>query len=121
MSADEGFSEDARQSLHIAMVGFALALPYLPWWGAVFFASLAVAFNLFGLQKLLGRQIFRPGERLRRRTSGIVLYPLAVLGLLIAFGSRLDIVPRRGGSWPPGTAWRRSSDGGFPSSRFPGT
>jgi uncharacterized protein (TIGR00297 family) len=86
------FSEDTRQTVHIAMGGFALALPYLPWWGAVFCASLAVAFNLFALQKLLGLQLFRPGERLRRLTSGIVLYPLSVLGLLFAFGSRLDII-----------------------------
>ena len=55
-------------------------------------ASLAVAFNVFALQKLLGLQLFRPGERLRRLTSGFVLYPLVVVGLLLAFGSRLDIV-----------------------------
>ncbi len=92
MRADEAFSEDARQSVHIAMGAFALALPYLPWWIAVLLASLAVAFNVFALQKLLGLQLFRPGERLRRLTSGFVLYPLAVVGLLFAFGSRLDIV-----------------------------
>jgi uncharacterized protein (TIGR00297 family) len=92
MRTDETFSEDTRQSVHIAMGGFALALPYLPWWGAVLLASLAVAFNVFALQKVLGLQLFRPGERLRRLTSGIVLYPLSVLGLLFAFGSRLDII-----------------------------
>jgi uncharacterized protein (TIGR00297 family) len=92
MRADEAFSEDTRQSVHIAMGAFALALPYLPWWVAVLMASLAVAFNVFALQKLLGLQLFRPGERLRRLTSGFVLYPLAVVGLLFAFGSRLDIV-----------------------------
>lgn len=92
MRADDAFSEDTRQSVHMAMGGFALALPYLPWWGAVLLASLAVAFNVFALQKVLGLQLFRPGERLRRLTSGIVLYPLSVLGLLFAFGSRLDII-----------------------------
>jgi uncharacterized protein (TIGR00297 family) len=92
MRADAAFSEDTRQSVHIAMGGFALALPYLPWWLALLLASLAVAFNVFALQKLLGLQLFRPGERLRRLTSGFVLYPLAVVGLLLAFGSRLDIV-----------------------------
>ena len=96
MNADEAFSEDTRQSVHIAMGAFALALPYLPWWMAVLLASLAVAFNVFALQKLLGLQLFRPGERLRRLTSGFVLYPLAVLGLLLAFGNRLDIVA---GAW----------------------
>lgn len=86
------FSEDARQSVHIAMGGFALTLPYLAWWQAVALASLAVAFNLFGLQKVLGRQLYRPGERFGRLTSGIVLYPLSVLGLILLFGDRLDIV-----------------------------
>jgi uncharacterized protein (TIGR00297 family) len=94
--AEESFSEDARQSVHIAMGAFALALPYLPWSIAVLLASLAVAFNIFALQKLLGLQLFRPGERLRRLTSGFVLYPLVVLGLLVLFGSRLDIVA---GAW----------------------
>ena len=96
LTADEAFSEDTRQSVHIAMGGFALALPYLPWLTAVLLASVAVAFNIFALQKLLGLQLFRPGERLRRLTSGFVLYPLAVLGLLLVFGSRLDIVA---GAW----------------------
>jgi len=92
MRADEAFSEDTRQSVHIAMGGFALALPYLPWWLSLLLASLAVGFNVFALQKLLGLQLFRPGERLRRLTSGFVLYPFAVVGLLLFFGSRLDIV-----------------------------
>ncbi|MBA3638556.1 MAG: hypothetical protein H0W53_04620, partial [Acidobacteria bacterium] len=92
LTADEAFSEDARQSVHIAMGAFALMLPYLPWWTAVLLASLAVAFNVFALQKLLGLELFRPGERRRRLTSGFVLYPLVVVGLLLAFGSRLDIV-----------------------------
>ncbi|HJR61025.1 MAG TPA: DUF92 domain-containing protein [Vicinamibacterales bacterium] len=92
MRADEAFSEDTRQGVHIAMGGFALALPLIPWWQATILASLAVAFNLFALQKLLGLQLFRPGERLRRLSSGIVLYPLSVVGLLLIFPNRLDIV-----------------------------
>ena len=92
LTTGEAFSEDARQSVHVGMGAFALTLPYLPWWTAVLLASLAVAFNVFALQKLLGLQLFRPGERLRRLTSGFVLYPLVVLGLLLVLGSRLDIV-----------------------------
>lgn len=92
MTADAPFSEDTRQGVHIAMGGFALTLAFLPWWLAILFASAAVAFNLFGLQKTLGVQLFRPGERLRRLTSGIVLYPLSVLILLLIFPGRLDIV-----------------------------
>lgn len=92
MTADARFSEDARQSVHIAMAGFALLLPLIPWWQSTVLAACAVAFNVFALQKLTGRRLFRPGERVGRLTSGIVLYPLTVLMLLLVFSARLDIV-----------------------------
>lgn len=92
MTFEEATDEQTRQLVHIAMGGFAFALPFLPWWQSVLLASFAVAFNIFALQKVLGIQIFRPGERLRRLTSGIVLYPLSVVGLLLMFANRLDIV-----------------------------
>ena len=92
MTADAGFSEDKRQVVHIAMGGFALLLALITWWQAVLLATFAVLFNLFALQKLLGRQLYRPGERFGRLTTGIVLYPLSVLGLLLLFQHRLDIV-----------------------------
>lgn len=92
MTFEEAGAEDTRKIVHIAMGGFAFALPFLAWWQSVLLACLAVAFNLFAIQKVLGIHVFRPGERLRRLTSGIVLYPLSVLGLLLLFGDRLDIV-----------------------------
>jgi len=92
MRAGERFSEDMRQGVHIAMGGFALALPLIPWWQSVVLASLAVVLNIFALQKLLGVRLYRPGERRRRLTSGIVLYPLAIVGLLLVFSARVDIV-----------------------------
>lgn len=92
MTADDAFSEDRRQVVHIAMGGFALLLALIPWWQALLLATLAVLFNLFALQKLLGRRLYRPGERMGRLTTGIVLYPLSVLGLLLLFPHRLDIV-----------------------------
>ena len=92
MTFEEAIDEETRQFVHIAMGGFAFALPFLAWWQSVVLASLAVAFNIFALQKVLGIRLFRPGERLRRLTSGIVLYPLSVVGLLLLFPNRLDIV-----------------------------
>lgn len=92
MNRDGTFSEDARQLVHIAMGAFALTLPYLTWLQAIALAGLAVAFNLFTLQKLLGRRLFRPGERIGRLGTGIVLYPLSVLTLLLLFRTRADIV-----------------------------
>ena len=92
MTFEEAADEDTRKIVHVAMGGFAFALPFLPWWQSVLLAAVAVAFNIFALQKVLGIRVFRPGERLRRLTSGIVLYPLSVLGLLLLFPARLDIV-----------------------------
>ena len=92
MKAGGGFSEDTRQVVHMAMGAFALALPFLSWWYAATFALLAIVFNLSLLQKLSWRPLYRPGERKRALTSGIVLYPAAVFGLLLAFPNRPDIV-----------------------------
>jgi uncharacterized protein (TIGR00297 family) len=92
MTFEEAADEDTRKIVHIAMGGFAFALPVLPWWQSVLLACVAVAFNIFALQKVLGIRVFRPGERLRRLTSGIVLYPLSILGLLLLLPARLDIV-----------------------------
>lgn len=102
MRSDARFSEDSRQSVHIAMGGFALLLPLIPWWQSIVLAAFAVLFNLFGLQRLLGRRLFRPGERIGRFTSGIVLYPLTVLLLLLVFGGRLDIVAAAWGIFAAG-------------------
>lgn len=92
MNRESVFSEDQRKAVHVAMGGFAFALPWLSWWEALLLAAAAVLFNLLALPRLSGGRLFRPGERFGRLTSGIVLYPLAVLALLVVSGSRLDIV-----------------------------
>jgi uncharacterized protein (TIGR00297 family) len=86
------FSEDARQIVHIAMGGFALLLAVLPWWQAVILAAAAVAFNAHVLPRIARHTLFRPAEFSRGFPSGIVLYPVAVLGLLLIFPGRPDIV-----------------------------
>ena len=92
MKFQQAGAEDLRQIVHIAMGGFALAIPYLAWWQLLFLASAAVLFNVFAIQKVLGVRVFRPGERVGRLSNGIVLYPLVVVGLLLVFSDRLDIV-----------------------------
>jgi uncharacterized protein (TIGR00297 family) len=82
-------SETARQIVHMTMGGFALLLAWLTWWQAIALAAAAVAFNLFALPRMAGR-LFRPGDE-ARALHGIVLYPIAVLLLLLAFPRRLDI------------------------------
>lgn len=83
-------SETARQSLHIAMGGFALLLRWLPWWQAVILAAGALVFNVLVLPRI-GHALYRPGDR-ERGVHGIVFYPLAVLLLLVLFPRRPDIV-----------------------------
>jgi uncharacterized protein (TIGR00297 family) len=84
-------SEDRRQIVHVAMGGLALLLRDLTPWQAAVLAGGAVAFNLFALPRLAGT-LYRPGEVRRRLFSGIVLYPVAVLLLVLTFPDRRDIV-----------------------------
>jgi uncharacterized protein (TIGR00297 family) len=81
-------SEDGRKIVHIATGAFALLLYYLTWWQSALLALLAVAFNVLVLPALAPR-LYRPAER-GRRTGGIVLYPVAVLALIVVFRERLD-------------------------------
>ena len=87
--SERPFSEGRRQFLHMAMGGFALALRFLTWPQAVALAASALAFNLFVLPHL-GKGIYRPSDS--RFAAGIILYPLAVLLLLLCFPRRPDIV-----------------------------
>jgi uncharacterized protein (TIGR00297 family) len=82
-------SETARQIVHMSMGGFALLLRWLTWWQAIALAAAAVAFNMFALPRT-ARRLFRPGDD-ARALHGIVLYPIAVLLMLVTFPRRPDI------------------------------
>lgn len=84
-------SEDSRQIVHVTMGSLALLLRYLTPWQATIVAGAAVAFNLFALPRLAGT-LYRPGEVRRRLSSGIVLYPVGVLLMIVTFPDRRDIV-----------------------------
>jgi hypothetical protein len=107
-------SEDGRKIVHIATGAFALLLYYLTWWQSALLALLAVAFNVLVLPALAPR-LYRPAER-GRRTGGIVLYPVAVLALIVVFRERLDFaaaawgIPRR--ATAPPRSWAGASAGG---------
>ena len=85
-------SEDARQLVHIAMGGFALLLPVISWWEAVALAVAAIAFNTHALPRLARHKLYRPAEFSQGAPSGIIFYPISVLGLLLLFPGRPDIV-----------------------------
>jgi uncharacterized protein (TIGR00297 family) len=83
--------EVRRQVVHILVGGFALLLRWLTWWQAALLAVAAVLCNLFVLPRVAAA-VFRPGDLDAPIRSGIVIYPLAVLGLVLAFPTRPDIV-----------------------------
>ena len=86
-----GHSENARQWVHIGSGLFALLLRVLNGWQAAALAAGALVFNLLLLPRVGGRQLYRPVDHERGFPLGIVLYPLSVLLLMLAFPSRLDI------------------------------
>ena len=84
-------SENARQWVHIGSGLFALLLRALTGWQAAAMAAMALLFNLVLLPRVGGRRLYRPVDEARGFPLGILLYPLAVLLLMLAFPSRLDI------------------------------
>jgi uncharacterized protein (TIGR00297 family) len=54
-------------------------------------AAVAVAFNIYAIRRIAGH-LYRPGESRRRVLSGIALYPISILLLLLVLPDRRDIV-----------------------------
>lgn len=84
-------SELLRKAVHLAAGGFALLLRWLTPLEASLCAAAALLFNLFLLHRLTGRALLRHAERERGFSYGIVLYPAAVLALILVFHRRLEI------------------------------
>ena len=87
-----GISEDLRKSIHILMGGFAFLLRHVPWWGAALLASAAVISNATWIPRLRGGALMREGEERSLLQSGVWLYSVAVLALILVFPYRLEIV-----------------------------
>jgi uncharacterized protein (TIGR00297 family) len=85
-------AESARQWVHIGSGLFALLLRFLTWWQAAALAVTALAFNVLVLPRIGGRRLYRPIDEARGFPLGILLYPLSVLILILAFPERPDIV-----------------------------
>jgi len=86
-----GHNERARQWVHAGSGAFALALRFLTSWQAALLAAIALVFNALVLPHVGGRRLYRPVDQARGFPLGILLYPLAVLMLILMFPSRLDI------------------------------
>ncbi len=87
--------ETGRRAVHFAMGGLAFVLPYLTPVQAAGAAGGAVLFNLVVLPRLLP-SLFREGERRAPWRSGIAIYPVAVLLLILLFHRRMEIA---GAAW----------------------
>lgn len=85
-------SEEARQWVHIGSAGFAFLLRVMTWWQAALLAGAALVFNLLLLPRMGGCGLYRSIDEARGFPIGILLYPLSVLLLTLAFPARLDIV-----------------------------
>lgn len=77
--------EILRKVVHIGFGAFAFTLGLLSTWQAAAVALSALVFNTFVLPHVGGRRIARTG---RGTDLGIVLYPLAVLVLILSFHDR---------------------------------
>ena len=81
--------ELARRLVHVSCVAFALLLRWLSWPQAAALAVTAFVFNWQVLPRLFGRSMWRSADLARGYPVGILAYPLAVLGLVLAFHDRL--------------------------------
>ncbi|MGE0040915.1 MAG: DUF92 domain-containing protein [Vicinamibacterales bacterium] len=83
------YSETGRQSVHVAMVAFAFLLRWLTWPQAAAMAVGALVFNFLVLPRI-APAIMREGDHDTAR-AGVLFYPLAVLGLVLAFRDQLAL------------------------------
>jgi uncharacterized protein (TIGR00297 family) len=83
--------EVMRKLVHMGVGGIAFTLRFLgPLWSAVCAAG-AVAFNFLVLPRLGGRRLWRESDADRGHALGILLYPVAVLLLVLIFWRRLEV------------------------------
>ncbi|HEX3531601.1 MAG TPA: DUF92 domain-containing protein [Thermoanaerobaculia bacterium] len=84
-------NELLRKVTHMGVGLIAFSLRFLgPLWSAVA-AAAALCMNLFVLPRVGGRRLWRDAEHAAGSSLGIVLYPLAVLLLVLIFWRRLEV------------------------------
>jgi len=82
-------AEARRKLVHTAVGSLALLLRFMSWREAALMAVAAFFFNWLALPRLGGRGLWREADHGRGYPIGILLYPLAVLGLILAFHGEL--------------------------------
>lgn len=81
-------NERLRQSIHIAAGLLAVTLKWLPWRMAAAVAAGAAIGNWLFLHRVIGKRIARHE---RGYDEGLVLYPLAVCGLILIFNWHVEL------------------------------
>jgi uncharacterized protein (TIGR00297 family) len=84
-------SETARTAVHFGVGGLAFLLAYLTPLQAALLAAAGIAFNRFLVPRIGGDLIYRQDELASPWRSGIILYPTAVLLLIVLFHDRLEV------------------------------
>ena len=82
-------AEAKRKLVHMAVGSFALLLRFMTWRQAALMAVAAFFFNWHALPRLGGRGLWREADHGRGYPLGILLYPLAVLALVLVFHDEL--------------------------------
>ena len=80
-----------RKLVHMAVGLIAFSVRFLGPLGSAACALAATLFNLFLLPRMGGKSLWREAETARGASLGIVLYPLTVLLLILAFWQRLEV------------------------------
>jgi len=80
-----------RKLVHMSVGGIAFAVRPLGPLGSAAAALAAILHNAFLLPRYGGKRLWRAGEAQRGFALGIVLYPVAVLLLVLVFWSRLEV------------------------------
>jgi uncharacterized protein (TIGR00297 family) len=83
--------ELARKSVHMAVGGVAFAIRPLGPLGSALAALAAVLHNALLFPLYGGRRLWRAGESERGYALGIVLYPVAVLTMVLLYWNRLEV------------------------------
>ncbi len=83
--------ELARKGVHMSVGFIAFAVRFLGPLGSALAALAATLFNLLVLPRIGGKKLWRQGETARGSSLGIVLYPLAVLLLILCFWKKLEV------------------------------
>ncbi len=80
-----------RKLVHMGVGGIAFAVAYLGPFYSALCALAALLMNLFVLPRVGGKVLWRQAEQERGTSLGIVLYPAAVLALILVFWNRLEV------------------------------